>query len=1262
MYLSKKNARDPHSPYADDLRAPVSALAGIRPQSQRADYRLRFRRWLLLSQLSWLGASLGGFWPSCAAAATEGRPGETDPIAKPSRRSLFPDHELMAFLPSYPETGLLGSAAAGLALNRDSGDFVPVGAAPNSLPVRTPPLAAVTGRILTEGRDQVAIARRTGANVSIWLLPQGTRSLRRSALLPGFSRPPSGSTEFVDLVAADVDNAADAQGRYHDEVVVCHATAASSADRLQIMVTVLDYNGGQLAAPTVTRRRSSGFIDTSAFQERTSGKIHPVDNVVACAAGDFDGDGRNEIALAHLQDATTLRLSLFRYRKDRQGIARLREISQTSLASTSYFIGTMDLVAADFNGDGKDELAAAAVSWYPSFEPLLYAQAQFFDTDGQLAVRHRGSYREPYQFFLPGVPSVRIQAVAGLFKFAPADGFDFSRRQLALVFPPPSPFGGSADSTLRVLPLEPEDDLSTAQVMSCPKAPGVIGPPLQTSFGGPSGNRFAVAAGNFQGYVEGRSPLWNLMLSGWNADGALQLTRVNFESPGCVAQSGSPQTVAAPVLPVLGGARPALVAYDHDGDSLYVGAPVHFTLTDLARTDFIIQEPPKHLAYVGGRIRNVSRRGDFFVELRDSQSASFATRSTNKTDFGFGTAVEISAKDTVSSSGNIGIAKFEGEVSLEQTARFSYDYDEHREAYNSSYAERTLSFTGQTNADDYLVSQIQLFDIWRYRAYGARIRDRNGDEAHAFLELVFPGPRLEARGGGLTFDWYQPIHENGNILSYPVLTARSSTPPDLGSFRLPGGPTLSEPLIPPQLLNYDGTSGEVRLDFTASSGAGSAREYSHTLGASLDIGVSASASAEFSSPTGSVGGSSERSVNASLTGDVSWGNLTTNDNTTSESTGITLSKPFNGDATRSYPFAPSVYVARDGTFKVTHTVGGLNGPDSWWQQIYGRKPDPALNLPRRFVQNLNGVWLANRRDSRKRMRGFFACQAIGRPTSPCGELTRVPPDGESVRLQARVYNYSTARTAQDVLVRFFAVPYDSAENREVGPRRRIGQTRVARLSPREMKVAAIDWDTSGFGPATGTGSTAYRIYVVLDPANAIDEIYDTEPRGTIDPGQNNEGWGLVSIAAAERAAGSVAATEAARAAVRGLPPSHLAVDAVLARDPRNGALTAEEVVARVGEPLPVRIHVAGNRDDTRVRRLLLLARNNAGDSEPKVVIGTTVQGVAAAEGAYVWVDWTPQEAGEFDLSAVVADRALESDGAASLGRLSLRVRADHESP
>ena len=1214
--------------------------------------------WLLMA------LALGGVSPSNAEAAEGLRPGETDPIGKPGRRNLFPDHELMAFLPAYTGAGGFGSSAAAFAPDPASGAVAPIGVPRAPLALPTPQLAAGSGRILYEGRDQVAIARRSGNGLLVSLLPQGTRALWRSVHFTGFARPPAGSSEFLDLAVGDLDNATDDRGRHHDEVVVCYATGPNSEGRTPIMVAVLNYEDGKVPAPKVTRRRASTSIDTGNFAVSTEGKIHPVDTVLACAIGDFNGDGRNEIALAHLENAGTLRVSVLRYAKDRQGIARLREISQTAV-NADYFMGTVDLVAGDFDGDGQDELAAAAVSWYPSFEPVWYARAEFFDMDGQLIIKHRGNYREPYQFF-GTVPSVRIQAASGLFKFAPADGFDFSRRQLALVFAPPSLFGGSGDSTPTVLALEPEDDLSTAKILSCPKDPGVLGPPVQTRFGGPWGNRFAVTPGNFRGYVEGRNPLWELALGGWNADGSFQLTRVNFEGIGCVPQSPSPQAVGAAALPVRGDARPALLAYDHEGDSLYVGAPVHFTLTDLARTDFIIQEPPKHLAFLGGKVRNVSRRANFYVELQDSQSASFATRSTNKVDFGFGTSLEISATDTVSASGSIGIAKLEGEASVERTAKFSYDYDEHREGYNSSYAERTLSFTGQTNADDYLVSQIQLFDIWRYRAYGAPLRNGQGADSKAFLELVLPGPRLEARGGGLNFDWYQPLHENGNILSYPQLTTGSSQPSDLGSFRLPGGPTISEPLIPPQLLNYDGTSGKVRLDFTTSSGSGSAREYTHSLSASLDIGVSASVTATAGGFGRSVSGTSERSVNASFRGNGSWGNLSTNDNTTSESTGITLNKPYNGDSTVAYPFAPLVYVAKDGTFKVTHTVGELNGEDSWWQDTYGRKPDPALNLPRRFVQNLNGVWTANRRIGRKRMRGFFVCQTTQNRSSPCDELTRVPRDGERVRLYARIYNYSTAKAAQNVVVRFLAAAYDSVDNREIGPRRRIGQTRIGTLAPRQMKPAAIVWDTSGFGPAFGTGSASYRIYVVLDPANTIDEIYESERRGTVDPGQNNEGWGTVSVAAPDSPAQSaaIAATSSSAPVITVADTSnipHLVVDGLMAKDAQTGLLTGEPVFARAGEPLEMRVHVAGARDDGRHRRLLVLTRDTGRGTPPQVVAGVTVPGVSGGEGAYLWVDWTPPETGDFELSAVLADRALESDGTASPVRLSVSVLAPETS-
>jgi hypothetical protein len=383
--------------------------------------------------------------------------------------------------------------------------------------------------------------------------------------------------------------------------------------------------------------------------------------------------------------------------------------------------------------------------------------------------------------------------------------------------------------------------------------------------------------------------------------------------------------VAGPIGPGFDTAPLPIVAYDADGDSVYLGAPAHITLANLVRTDFIIQEPPRHLAYVNGRIRNISRRADFYVELTDSDETTFSTTSTDTSDFSFGASLELSAKATVSARRDIGVASVEGEASLEATAKVGFDYDEHREEYNSSYADRRLTFTGQTNADDYLVSHLQLFDIWRYRAYGVPATNAQGEPVNAFYEIVMPGPRLEARGGGLTFDWYHPLHENGNILSYPRLTRNTSTPPDLGTFQLPSGRTVAEPLTPPQLLSYDGTSGTVQLEFSRRSGGGSRRQYATTLSASLDLRASQRASAE----AFGVGGSLETSVHAALTGRGSWGKLTTSDNMSSRSTGITLVKPFNGNPNQSYPFSPLVYIARDGTFKVTHAVGNLNGETSW---------------------------------------------------------------------------------------------------------------------------------------------------------------------------------------------------------------------------------------------------------------------------------------------------------------------------------------------
>src|SRR6185295_16201867 len=124
-------------------------------------------------------------------------------------------------------------------------------------------------------------------------------------------------------------------------------------------------------------------------------------------------------------------------------------------------------------------------------------------------------------------------------------------------------------------------------------------------------------------------------------------------------------------------------------------------------------------------------------------------------------------------------------------------------------------------------------------------------------------------------------------------------------------------------------------------------------------------------------------------------------------------------------------------------------------------------------------WLVNTLTSRKKIRGFFLRKADLNPvTNDYDYLAGAPVEGDKVRIEARVYNYSTAQPANDVRVRFQVVGYDDATDSEIpfttctngpdeevlrGGRCTIGQT-VVNLNPLAVKTAAIDWDTTGFGP------------------------------------------------------------------------------------------------------------------------------------------------------------------------------------------------------
>ncbi len=282
-------------------------------------------------------------------------------------------------------------------------------------------------------------------------------------------------SDLMAIATGNLDRATDQQGNSHDEVVVAYAGPDTIGGK-SIVLAVLDFTAsGASGMPQITASSLPiGYINSSLFStnknEDSSTYMLPIDNVLALATGDFDGDGRNEIALEYVQDANTLVLDIFRY--DRNGGSGkitggpetlifgppYLELHRHNPSRTEGFAGSLDLKAGDFDGDGKDELITAYVTW----DNWLYVNNEFagFDTvtdnihfqaircNSDLTPSDAGA-----GFTYPSVidenieqlftaygdfrRAPRIELAPGLFKFDPANGFGIGRRQIAAAWNPP---------------------------------------------------------------------------------------------------------------------------------------------------------------------------------------------------------------------------------------------------------------------------------------------------------------------------------------------------------------------------------------------------------------------------------------------------------------------------------------------------------------------------------------------------------------------------------------------------------------------------------------------------------------------------------------------------------------------------------------------------------------------------------------------------------------------------------------------------------
>ncbi|MCK5861077.1 MAG: hypothetical protein KAH38_01240, partial [Candidatus Hydrogenedentes bacterium] len=765
------------------------------------------------------------------------------------------------------------------------------------------------------------------------------------------------------------------------------------------------------------------------------------------------------------------------------------------------------------------------------------------------------------------------------------------------------------------------------------------------------------AAGNFTGHQEGNtSAVMQLMLSftssiidyntGRATESRLWQKCINFQGGNSVLYSRATAKVICDDIPS------CAVAYDGDGDSYYLGTPAHITIYDLLKVDYVIQEPPKHLDYLPNDpqtpedawgVHRVSAWPAFAVEFKDSTEQTLETTSKSHSSWGLGGSVEASSSNTLS-GGNASILKVT--ASLDVALKVGYDHESRKSSWNNQYSSTTLSQTVTTTADDYVDGKLHLIDVWRYPIVGLTTAPTKDDPAlNVYQDIVIPGPTIDFNGtdGFSNETWYQPVHINRNILSYPA--AASFNPTDLGEFNILTEEDPIQDLMNDGATNYSwgSLSTVTNIDWTTTAGSGSEKSYEHKMNESLDIAIGVKAEGKVFP---ALAGSTDNKIKVNIHSNQSWGASEIAKNTNTSSSGIRLTVPGTQYPDWGYSFKTAVYVAANGTFKVVHATNPRGGAgETWWSNQYGRVPDLSLALPHRFSYHVLGAqtWytakgdpdpdvgntpetIARENRERKQMRGCFLRHVDVNPDTGEKDLFGgALVDGDVVEIVARVYNFSLALDPVGPFdVRFEYVLLDPQSLIEITPRQHIDTARIAldvtdiisSVCQSPMEEVAVQWNTSGLG-----GRIA-RIYVTVDPWDEVpDELHEWKVDGERLFHGNNEGYWPWGADLPILTGGGSKSNE----------PLAVAMDEYsLAIKMPSGFRTKSPVQLTCGQTYPLRATIYSN--SSSAEQYCLLFKDGSTEDGGKTIALKIVHGIPE-EGAYIWTEWTPQEPGEYTLQA-----------------------------
>ncbi|MBN2282798.1 MAG: hypothetical protein JXO48_02800 [Deltaproteobacteria bacterium] len=903
------------------------------------------------------------------------------------------------------------------------------------------------------------------------------------------------------------------------------------------------------------------------------------DKHVTCDAADFDGDGTDELLVGFQGGGDYLNLLVID--GTGSGFEKKTHFLDTTFEFRDGLVKDFDTAALDADDDGTAEIAVVCGDDCPGYVPWYYVAVRLYDVAADFSITYQS--RSVVSLLAIDRHSQTKTIAVGDFDGEPGDDIiaaaleltdeGASDEQIAMkVFTVDADLNlvekGHAvqwawvdvDTTGIHMAVGDLDSDGTDEAVLCWSAGlwnGVaesyikmfdISEEYAISGKGYSevsvyGNQYMnLAVGNFDGTLDFR----NEIAAVWQGDNNKGVVRIYQPSKTLDILTAKGKDSS---LVLAGGRRITLASGDFDGDSLYLGEPVHWVAEEHHQPSAIITEPPKHIDYIKdpkGDLReyNVSRTwfppDDYFsTVLKDENETVITTSNTATSSWSLGVKVSVDIEDDFEMPliGSVG-------VKLENTA--GYEYDQHKEEMNKNYTKTEMGVGLRASSDDFLVAKIMNVHVWRYPVLGHYVdtmaslfgmdlsdemkyeleqgiipgelktaftdaghplspdavlstidggwkitdgtaayfmvedadklivNQKTGNKGQLYIQISLPSDETKGNLEGRTVEWYQPVHENGNIFSYPWEKEQI------------GDLARGEILTGLETFAVGGGQAEFHIEWTKAEEQEEEVSTEHKF-------------EQDSSITGSVKVvDMKTSITVKESYDRTWSQLTTSETECTESKGITITKPDMDDSC-SYEFTPLIFstgvhdVTEDGTtvkeptgaLKVGYTVDPVStAAAQWWTDIsgYGDNADPALNLPYRWVSKDGGVtWEYNEGSyNLQMMKGLFLFDNTG------SEIGYMVKEGDLVTLRARVYNYSFV-DADQVTVAFEAQASD--DNRNWGQRFTIDKDTIAELpafqNPQDIpnwKFAEVTFDTSG------KAGKYYRLWVIVDPGDTVKEV------------------------------------------------------------------------------------------------------------------------------------------------------------------------------